>query len=171
MIGYWLVPAEPARTWFSAQIAELARRYDAPVFDPHVSVYSSEDDEDYARVLMKRVAPEFTSIQLTIEAVSWSEKFTRTLFVQFAQSSQVQQLSDSLRAGSRSRREYELNPHLSLLYALVSGEAKAAEAHRIALPFDDVEFDAISAISFSKSIKTRADVEAWRTIGGTQLSG
>src|SRR6266542_3735225 len=38
VIAYWLIPAEPARGFFQGVINDLARRYDAPLFEPHLSL-------------------------------------------------------------------------------------------------------------------------------------
>jgi 2'-5' RNA ligase len=171
MIGYWLLPADAQRTWCRATIEQLAQKYDAPVFEPHVTLYSGDDEEEAARALVDRVATRNTPVELSVERIEHSEKFTKTLFVQFAKSSVAQQLSDAIRTASRSQRDYEVNPHLSLVYAHISEEIKAAEAERIRVPFDRIRFDAISAMSFPKAIKTRADVEGWRLLAKAKLSG
>jgi hypothetical protein len=171
MIGYWLLPAESERAALDSTIRELAQKHDAPVFAPHVTVYSSDDDEDHAQALVARLGEESSAIDMRAEAVAHSEEFTKTLFVQFARNPAAQQLSDVIRAGSRSPRDYELHPHLSLLYANLSGEIRAAEAQRIRLPFAQIPFDMLAAVVFPTPIKTRADVEAWRTIASANLAG
>ena len=40
VIAYWLIPSEPAHSFFQRIINDLARRYDAPVFEPHVTIMS-----------------------------------------------------------------------------------------------------------------------------------
>jgi len=34
----WLIPAETARSFFMSTIGELAARFDAPLFEPHVTI-------------------------------------------------------------------------------------------------------------------------------------
>lgn len=171
MIGFWLLPAEPARSWLAAQIEQLAQKYGAPVFEPHVTLYSGDDEEESARARIHRVAAQNTPLVLSVAGVDHSEEFTKTLFVQFAKSSAAQQLSDAIRAASKSQRDYELDPHLSLLYADIAEETKADEAQRISVPFERIRFNAISAMFFPNAIKTRADVEAWRTVAKAKLTG
>jgi 2'-5' RNA ligase len=171
MTGFWLLPAEPAQSWLTAAVEQLAQKYDAPVFEPHVTLYSGDDEEEAAGALVDRIAAPNTPVELSVAGIEHSEKFTKTLFVQFAKSSAAQQLSDAIRTASRSQRDYELNPHLSLLYAYIAEEVKAAEAERIRVPFERIRFDAISAVFFPKPIQTRADVEGWRVLATAKLSG
>ncbi len=46
IVAYWLTPAEPARSFFASTIAELAARFDAPSFEPHVTIYAGEKGDD-----------------------------------------------------------------------------------------------------------------------------
>ena len=170
MIGYWLLPAEPARAWFVSTTGELARKYHAPVFEPHVTLYSGGDEEDeHARSLIDRIAIRTGAIELQVGGVEHSEKFTKTLFVQLRASESARQLSDAIRAGSESPRDYDFNPHVSLLYAHIPHVAKVAETERIHVPFDHVRFDALAAVFFPKPIETGDDVENWRIIGKATL--
>ena len=42
IITYWICPAAPARNQLASIIGGLARRLDAPVFEPHVTIYSAD---------------------------------------------------------------------------------------------------------------------------------
>src|SRR6266446_10713817 len=45
-IAYWLIPAEPARSFFQGVINDLGRQYDAPLFEPHVTVHFGSNRAD-----------------------------------------------------------------------------------------------------------------------------
>ena len=109
-------------------------------------------------------------IELSVGGIEHSEKFAKTLFVQFANARDAQQLSDAFVAASPSQKNYEFNAHLSLLYAHLPAETKAAEARNIRAPFERVLFDSIAAIRFPRPIESRADVESWRTIATAKLA-
>lgn len=171
MVAYWLVPAEPHRSAFAAIIRELAQRYEAPVFAPHVTLYSDDADEQSARALLDQLAKENRAIELAVRGIDYSDKFTKTLFVEFENTPEAQQLADAIRKHSSSSSDYEFSPHLSLLYAQLPNDTKAKEARAVRIPSQRIRFDAISAIQFPRSINSRADVEAWRTIGIGKLIG
>lgn len=44
MIAYWLLPDESASRYFSVLIHELAAKFDAPIFDPHVTIYAGGEE-------------------------------------------------------------------------------------------------------------------------------
>src|SRR3982751_1717196 len=134
MIGYWLIPAVEQNKQLAEIIREIARRYEAPVFDPHVTLCSSDDSEEHERRVLNHIAAQHHAVELRISGIAHSKKFTKTLFLQFDRNSEAQRLSDLIRKSSQSSREYEFDPHLSLLYAHISAEATAAEAHTIHLP-------------------------------------
>jgi 2'-5' RNA ligase len=171
MIGYWLIPAVDQNKQLAALIHTLACKYDAAVFEPHVTVYSSDDSEEDARRVLHQIAAQHHPLELRVSGIAHSEKFTKTLFVQFAANREAQRLSDAVRESSQSGHDYQFDPHLSLLYAHISAETKAAEAEAIHLPFERVTFDSIAAICFPRPIESRADVEAWQTIATAKLRG
>jgi 2'-5' RNA ligase len=171
MIAYWLIPAEPQRSVLLSLIQELSRKYQAPLFEPHLTLYASDDDETLASALAARIALHERPCDLTISGIEHSINFTQTLFVQFAPSETTRRLSEAFRAGSSSQQSLEFNPHLSLLYARLSPEQQSAEAQRIRFDFDRVTFDALEAVTFSLPIEKREDVEAWRTISKAKLGG
>ena len=49
VIAYWLIPSEPAHSFFQRIINDLARRCDAPVFEPHVTIHVGADRADAAK--------------------------------------------------------------------------------------------------------------------------
>jgi 2'-5' RNA ligase len=166
MVGFWLVPAGKAKEHFTALIAELSRRCDAPVFEPHVTLGSGEITEEHARRILLEVSP-LEPIDLEIERISFTEQYTKTLFVQFHSSPVIEALSSEIQRAAD--RQYELNPHLSLLYKQMPALEKAELARAISIPFSRVSFDIIKAISTPHPITRRDDVEAWRTIGERML--
>ena len=54
IVAYWLTPAEPARSFFASTIAELAARFDAPIFEPHVTIYAGEKGDDIPAQVLSR---------------------------------------------------------------------------------------------------------------------
>jgi 2'-5' RNA ligase len=168
ILTYWLIPNEPARTYFAALIRELATRFEAPAFEPHVTVYSTTvGNEDPADVL-KRVVTKCAPYRLVVSGIDYSEEFTKTLFVQFHRNEALAKLNADLRSASASSDDYELNPHLSLIYKKMRRETKEEIAHSLTLPFSEVVFDSAKALIVPAKIESRADVEAWRVVAAAQ---
>ena len=171
IITFWLCPAEPARSYFAALISDLATRYEAPVFEPHVTMYVISADRKNATMLLEKVVKSCRPYRLKVRGLDSSDEFTKTLFVQFAPDSGLARLSEELRRASASPSDYQLNPHLSLIYNAMDAETKGRLAASITLPFTDVIFDSLKAVISPAEIKSRQDVEAWRVIAERKLTG
>jgi len=153
-IAYWLIPTEPTRRFLAKLIADLARRYDAPVFEPQI---------------VSQVATVCGPIQLKTLDAQHSSEFTKTLFVQLALNANLQRLSELIRQRSPRSSHYHLNPHISLLYRRMSLAARRELARSIRLPFSEVVFDSVCAVRCASPTRNRAEVEAWRVIATKSL--
>ena len=171
VIAYWLIPAEPAREFFCLFIANLARQHDAPVFEPHVTIHVGANDVDAAERAVSKAARDCKLITLKDLGIGHSDEFIKTLFVKFATSEKLQQLNAIIRTAAEDSCEYELNPHLSLLYKNIPGTARQELAASIKLPFSEVVFDELKAVRCISPTRNRSNVEAWRIVATTKLSG
>jgi Cyclic phosphodiesterase-like protein len=164
VIAYWLIPLEPAHSFFQRTINDLARRYDAPVFEPHVTIHVGVDRADAAEKTLRCAARECTLIGLTQFGIDQSDQFIKTLFVQFAMSAELRKISDIIREAANDSSPYELKPHLSLLYKNLAAATRRKLAASISVPFSEVTFNAIKAVRCVSPTRTLADVDAWQVI-------
>jgi 2'-5' RNA ligase len=171
IVTYWLWPAEPARTYFTRLISDLARKHDAPAFDPHVTLYVTDATNENHSAVLESVLKNRGPYRLAVRGLDHSEKFTKTVFVQFEPDMEVARLSSDLRRASVSQIDYELNPHLSLMYKTMDRETKREIVDSISVPFPSVAFDLVKAVISPAEIKSRRDVKAWRVVAEQKLSG
>ena len=168
-MAYWLCPAEPARSQLAAVITDLAARFDAPIFEPHVTVFVANAGHDDPAEVMEELLTDCGTFQLAVSAIDYCEKFTKTLFVQFLPDSRLTGLTEDFRRASRSPGDYQLNPHLSLIYKEMDADAKRQLAASITLPLGQVTFDTVRAIISPAEIKSRYEVDAWRVVAERRL--
>jgi 2'-5' RNA ligase len=171
ILTYWLIPAEPARSYFRSLISDLARRFDAPVFEPHVTLYVTESGNENPAGVLRETSRNIEPPRLSITAINYSDEFTKSLFVEFQPADFLASLNEKLRAGSASQPEYQLNPHLSLIYKTMSPGTKTQLAKSLRLPFDEVRFDSAKAVTSPAKIRSRGDVEAWRVVAEENFAG
>jgi 2'-5' RNA ligase len=171
ILTYWLIPAEPARSHFRSLIQDLAQRFDAPVFEPHVTLYVTEPGNENPADVLRETFRNIEPPRLSIIAIKYSDEFTKTLFVEFQPDESLARLNGKLRAASASRHKYRLNPHLSLIYKAMSSETKVQLANSLRIPSDDVRFDSAKAVISPARIEARADVEAWRVVAEESFAG
>jgi 2'-5' RNA ligase len=170
VIAYWLIPAEPAHRFFQRLIEDLARRYDAPLFEPHVTIHVGPNYPDAAEKALSRTAREWQPIYLKAVRISHSDEFIKTLFVQFAPNRKLRQLNAIIRNAVQDSSHYELKPHLSLIYKYMPATARCELADSIKVPFPDVIFDSLKAIRCISPTRSRADVDSWRLVATKRLS-
>jgi hypothetical protein len=171
ILTFWLLPAEPARTHFQKMIRDLAKRFDAPLFEPHLTIYVTSPQNENAIDLLRRALTGAKPFQLIIEQLEFSEKFTETLFLRFRHDTALCALATKFQALSVSQREYKVNPHLSLMYKTMPDAAKAKLAGSIRLPFEKVLFDSARSVISPARITSREHVEAWRVAACEKISG
>jgi 2'-5' RNA ligase len=171
VIAYWLIPSEPAHSFFQALINDLARRYDAPVFEPHVTIHVGADRADAAEEVLANAARLFKLTGLTPLGIDQSNEFIKTLFVQFAMTAELRRINDCIREAANDSMPYELKPHLSLLYKNLAAATRRKLAASISVPLSEVTFDAIKAVRCVSPTQSRADVEAWHVVAAAFLRG
>jgi hypothetical protein len=135
VIAYWLIPSEPARSFFQRIINDLARRCDAPVFEPHVTIHVGADRADAAKNALGNAVRECKLIGLTPLGIDQSDEFIKTLFVQFAMSAELSKINGIIRAGGERFVAVRLKPHLSLLYKNLAAATRRELAASIDVPF------------------------------------
>lgn len=170
IIAYWVCPAGLARSHLSTIIRDLAARFDGPVFEPHLTVYVADANSENPGAVLEKVLNELKPFRLVVSRLDCSDKFTKTLFVQFAPDIRLTRFSEDLRRASASPGDYQLNPHVSLLYKEMDQETKRGLAASMTLPFSEVTFDSVKAIISPAEITSRIEVEAWRVVAEQPLT-
>jgi len=154
----WLMPAPPARDFLRATVERLARRHDAPIFEPHLTLGVSAE----MPVLSQRIAAE--PIRLRAVGTFFSSVFTKTLFVRFELTPALESLRLAL-----GMNDVRYDPHLSLLYRKLPMEEKARLARSVSLPFATITFDRIAFVRCVSPTRNRADVESWQFLAAVKL--
>ena len=169
MIAYWLLPTAEASEKIAALIRELAAEFDAPIFDPHVTLYAGGDDVRIAEQTVSTTGERSAPIILCARSIEHSDRFTKTLFIQLLPDNELKGLSAFVQSQACAAEPYELNPHVSLLYARVTAAVREKTTQQIAIPSAAITFDRIRAVRCAIPIKTRTDVEGWQTLAEAKL--
>ena len=165
VLAYWLSPAPPAREFLRETIGSLAAQYDAPLFEPHLTLAIGPDSIAEAH----RVLAGLTSgpIELHAAGIHFAAKFTRTLFIRFNSSPALERLRNSL--GMERVADQPFDPHASLLYKTMPIEKQAQLAAAMKLPFQSVTFNGMQAVRCRLPVATSTDVAAWEIVASRRL--
>jgi hypothetical protein len=162
-ISFWLIPSEEDRVFYQELINRLAVECDAPLFTPHVTIYSGlcgpqENADDLIRDALRGV----NEFSLQIDKIIFSEKYTKSLFVQLEESADLVKMSTMIQNACLVQSDYRLDPHLSLMYKTMSNESKKKMANSIKLPGPEIKFNEVRAMSTPDPVLGREDVERWQ---------
>ncbi len=167
-IAFWLMPAAREQRFFATLIRNLALRFDAPIFEPHLTLHDGKLQASVAADALQKI-PTQRSYQLQIKEIDFSEAFTRTLFVRFSPSDSLIELRDAIGETLRLPAADNFDPHLSLIYKDLPLSEKEDLARATKIPWRVVSFDALAVIAHPPEINSRADVQAWRILARRSL--
>lgn len=167
VVAYWLVPAQAERELFQTIIKILAGELDAPLFEPHLTLFSTSlEGVSPSRVLQGTKA---TPRKLRIRAVGVSALFTKTLFVRFAREAALDQLTERLQRKCGARVRPVADPHLSLCYKELPAATRKRLAAMIRLPLQEVAFDTLKVVRCAWPTRRAADVAGWQVLARRKL--
>jgi putative hydrolase of the HAD superfamily len=169
VIAYWLIPSEPAHGFFQQIITDLACRYDAPAFEPHVTVHVGADQLDTVEKALEGAARECKPIALTPLGIDQSDEFIKTLFVRFSMNAELRNINGIIRQAANDSCQYELKPHLSLLYKNLAAAIRRELAGSITVPFPEISLESLKAIRCVSPTQNRTDVESWQILASRML--
>ena len=159
---YWLIPTKPQRDFFSEAIRILSKQFNAPRFEPHLTIIVTPEIGLSPRKSLKQIRT--SPISLEVRGIGFSSKFTKTLFIRFTSNKSLAKLVVDLARETQSPAKSAHDPHVSLIYREMPTSTKKELASTIQLPFSTVLFDSIKAVRCASPTKTRSDVEAWHVV-------
>jgi 2'-5' RNA ligase len=160
----WLTPSEPLRSTLRSIIRRLAASLDAVEFEPHLTVYCGPSTDAEARAVAHLIARQFSPIELTADRLWHTERYTKTLFVQFQETATIRQIFEVAANGYSRQSNYILNPHLSLLYKTLPETERRELCGTLDIPMGDYEFDRIQMIETELPIEDAGPVRRWRVV-------
>lgn len=166
-IIYWLMPARAERDLFRSIIRILADEFQAPLFEPHLTLFAARHEPPVARAHLKQLKA--SPISLAISEVQFSAAFTKTLFARFRPSAKLHRLVAGLQREAGLPPKRISDPHLSLCYRKLPAKTKRELASAIRLPLREVKFDCVQAVICPMPTRDAEEVGAWQVIARKAL--
>ena len=165
----WMMPREPLRSQLQKMIRQLAAALDAVEFEPHITVFAGPSTNTEAHEIATRIAKRFEPIEAIAEKVDYGEVYTKTVFVQFRESPALRQMHELARSSFTQPSNYQLNPHLSLVYKKMAEAEKQELCRRIRLPMGNYLFDAIQMVETEVPIEEPGPIKRLRIVSDAKL--
>ena len=169
-VSYWLMPCPQARDDFEALSKLACRGLQGCTLSPHITLYSDHLDGAAGAVdRLSQSAEGWKPLWLRPISIEAGLLFTMSLIVRFAAGEKLIPWFMELRRRSPNRLDYQLEPHLSLLYSSQALSARQATAARLTLPGPAL-FDRLAVVIHPLTISTDADIAAVTTLDQRTLA-
>ena len=162
--SFWLLPAEPHKGQLRSIVQQLAKKYDAIDFEPHVTISCGPSDDDQTHIIARGVARLYSHVELIPVKLEHTSEYTKTLFIQFQESEVVRRMSDAIKDRSARPVNYVFNPHLSLLYKTMPVAKQAEICRTLDVPKGIYFFDRLRAIETEIPLTQPEQIKKWRTV-------
>ncbi|MGB9707224.1 MAG: hypothetical protein ACPL1D_00510 [Microgenomates group bacterium] len=168
-ISFWLIPEEKEKNYFQKIINDIAKKYKAFPFLPHITIYAGVNcfENELKKIISQtdQISNQLTSITLKSVNIQYSDIFTKTLYIQFKKTKKLVNYYSLFFQSFKNYFEYQLNPHLSLIYKN-NMEIKEKEklVKEILVPKQVIFNQLMIIVKENGSIKNEEDVLDWRIV-------
>jgi hypothetical protein len=170
-ISYWLLPCEDERSYFQNLIDQLAEKYGARSFTPHLTLYVAPDTpQDDPGEIMEKAIQGVDPLSLEIDQTQISDEITMTLYISFYPHETLTKMHHKLKLNSTIASDYRLDPHMSLIYYPLKNREKELIATSLQVNRSWVAFDEVWAVSTPDVTNDRVEVDRWEVVCKSRLS-
>lgn len=172
-ISIWLLPTKDDTVYLSKIIKDLAKRYGAYQFSPHLTLYAGlQMDEVEAKDIFKKAVKDIDVKPFTVKIknINYSSAFSKTLFLAIENNQWLQKLYSALKKHLQVFNDYSFKPHIGLIYKNNMLEAEKLKVIKRLNVKKSLLMEKIVLISADKSISVERDVKGWKQILTNKLS-
>ena len=155
MYSVWAEPITKDAKYLLQIICKLGKKYHAPMFYPHITVYDGIRSESAAKTAIKSCTDirKFTINTMNME---FSDDLWKTIFINVEKNQKLKQIHNVIKKNIPNSK-YEFNPHISLIYKKLADSKKQKIIDSLTLK-RKFTFDKIAIIASYKN------VEKWQVI-------
>ncbi|MEM3006873.1 MAG: hypothetical protein QXW37_00620 [Candidatus Nitrosotenuis sp.] len=144
----WLEPTIKDTKYLSKIIKQLGRKYNAPLFKPHITVYSNIAKYTQASSAVAECVG-LSKIRVTCTKIRYTDYLWKTLYLEIKKDKRLQLINTTL--GSKLANRYKFAPHISLIYKKLDVNTKKHLIKNLKLK-RIYSFDKITIIRSSKNV-------------------
>jgi 2'-5' RNA ligase len=132
----WLQPTGKTKLRFEKIIKELSRKFNAPVFQPHVTLLGDIINQEVMGKI-ERLSKVIKSFNIRLNKIDFLDEYFRCVFVRAVVSEELLNANSLARKLFNRQEDPEFMPHMSLLYGHYPIELKKNIISELTI---DVEF-------------------------------
>lgn len=117
MYAIWLLPEKKDAFYLSKIINDLSKKYRAPTFFPHITIYGLVDVSlEKLNQSIKKSIEEINTIIVKAEKVDFSDNLWKTIFIEIKNNNEMNLIYKRLSQQLMTFGDYNFFPHISLIY-------------------------------------------------------
>ena len=149
----WLIPSHLDDALISKLIQSLSKKYLAPIFKPHCTIFSPITDLNKAKIIINQLDQKI--FQVDVQGIDESDDIWKTVFLKLVNNSTLKKINALF---SQAFPEiYQFDPHISLIYKKLDAKKRKSIISKL----DMKKSFAIDKISI---VCTSGSVENWETV-------
>ena len=149
------------------RIASLARRYDTPAFDPHVTLLSGMQlSEEEARLQLSGLATALGPVPIRLTVTSWGREYYHCVFAEVDRDERLIAARDRARTLFDVETQAPYRPHLSLVYGDIGLGLRQRVANELGSSLRAEGFDT----GIVQLWNVAGGVGEWSLVAGMKLS-
>ncbi len=150
MYSIWVEPTEKDTKYLSLIIQNLAKKYDSPTFNPHITVYSGVKNASAAKSAIRNCA-DMKKLVVKITTLEFSDNLWKTVFANVEKNQKLLQINNAIKKHVPLNPKYDFNPHISMIYKKLNDSQKQKIINDLKIK-SKFTFDKITIITSSKNV-------------------
>ena len=158
----WLVPQKKDGEYLTDVIKNLAKKFDSPVFGPHISVYDATIEKEQLIKILKDCTLGMRPFNLQVDKLNYTDHIFKTVFAEIEEDEILNNLYERLKNALKNFGEYEMKPHISLIYKKMPSQEKVEIIKSLNIK-TEFTFGSLAAVFPDNETMDWYDVPSWKT--------
>ena len=125
MYAIWLTFSQNDKEYLRKIITNIAKKYDAQEFEPHITIYGLIDIEiNLIKKVLKKIAKNNKSFVTRKIKILQSSNLWKTIYIELENQKEFVKIYQNLKECFEQIEKNEFNPHISLVYKILSTTEK-----------------------------------------------
>ena len=153
IFSIWLIPSDIDGGNISKSIQSLSKKYLAPIFNPHCTIFSPILDLNKAQTIINQLDQK--EFQVNVKSIDESDDIWKTVFLKLVNNSTLKKINALF--NQAFPQIYQFDPHISLIYKKLDAKKRKS----IITKLDMKKVFVIDKISI---VQTSGSVGSWETV-------
>jgi len=125
MYAIWLTFSENDKKYLKKIITNIAKKYDAPEFEPHITIYGLIDIEiKLIKKIIKKISKNNKLFISKKTKILQSKNLWKTIYIELENQKEFEIIFKKLKKDFKQIEQYNFNPHISLAYKILPTSEK-----------------------------------------------